>query len=364
MNLKELVFSIQPRENSGSIATNRFDFQRDWAICKLLELHATGSDYLLAIEFHDDVAVFDSSSDPQKVCFYQIKTRSEKEGNWLLTDLVRQKTGKKGPLGSFLGKMYGHISNFGAMVESLHFVTNVRIKGTLASKVNCEDIDDFRCSDLENKQLAKILKSLEKELGLSSLANFDNITFFKLNELHVDKHADLAKAKLLDFIEKTFPGASYQVTPMYKAIFDELKNKSDVEAKLTDFESLKKRKAISRHEFESYISLAGVPNRVRELAKDIEQRLNTEQVPARFVLAFRKYAKQFEVELMDKTNKTLKAVVEKSKEVVQRNAVDSSLYNMLDNLLLEAKPALSHLTPLEDDYLKTIILFQVFESNG
>jgi hypothetical protein len=77
-SLKDQMTS-QPRESGGSRASNRLDYQKDWALCHLLELHDTKTDYALIVEQHDDVAVLDSPQDPKRVDFYQIKT------NWTVT---------------------------------------------------------------------------------------------------------------------------------------------------------------------------------------------------------------------------------------------------------------------------------------
>ena len=53
MTLQKSILDT-PRENAGSISSNRFDFQKDWAICKLLELHEQKTDYVLILDFQED----------------------------------------------------------------------------------------------------------------------------------------------------------------------------------------------------------------------------------------------------------------------------------------------------------------------
>lgn len=87
-----MIFAEKPRENAGARDSNRFDYQKNWTIVKLMELHTTGQDYLLAFEFHEDIAVFNSSADPTQVDFYQVKTN--KDPQWKLTDFAKTKKGK------------------------------------------------------------------------------------------------------------------------------------------------------------------------------------------------------------------------------------------------------------------------------
>ena len=46
-DIKINICTVKPREGSGSSISNRFDFQKDWAICKVLELHEKTEDYLI-----------------------------------------------------------------------------------------------------------------------------------------------------------------------------------------------------------------------------------------------------------------------------------------------------------------------------
>ena len=86
MSLKDLLVTTKPRETSGPRSANRFDFQKSWALCRLLELHKSGKDYLIVFDYHDDVLVLDSCGDPNRIDFYQIKTKQS--GHWTRRDLI------------------------------------------------------------------------------------------------------------------------------------------------------------------------------------------------------------------------------------------------------------------------------------
>ncbi|MGR0480863.1 MAG: dsDNA nuclease domain-containing protein [Candidatus Electronema sp. V4] len=83
----------KPRENAGSRSANRFDYQKDWAICELLKLYLAQKDFLLILDYHEDIVVLDSESVPKKAIFYQIK--SKRTGNWTVAELCRAASGKK-----------------------------------------------------------------------------------------------------------------------------------------------------------------------------------------------------------------------------------------------------------------------------
>ena len=60
------------RESSGSRSSNRFDYQKNWSLCELLELHSRNSEYLMVFEHHEDIVVFDSQTTPLDAIFYQV----------------------------------------------------------------------------------------------------------------------------------------------------------------------------------------------------------------------------------------------------------------------------------------------------
>ncbi len=110
MGVRESLI-CRPRESSGSVSANRFDFQRDWALCRLFELQESGTDYVLVMEHHDDIVLLDSSDAPTAVDCYQVKTA---DSHWSIKDLLRQKSGKTGKANSIVGKMYANCIIFDA----------------------------------------------------------------------------------------------------------------------------------------------------------------------------------------------------------------------------------------------------------
>lgn len=360
--IQSKIVSVLPRESGGSVASNRFDFQKDWAICKIIELHKNPDDYLITFEHHDDIIIFDSSLNPKKVSFYQIKTKSEKSTHWTFNALLKREQGKLGLLNSYLGKLYDHVLKFGADINSLNFVTNIKVKGILGNGVKCEDTSGFCCADLSVSDLNNIENKLKAEHSTSDLGDFNNIMFFKLGELDINNHSKLTKANLAEFIECTFPGVKYQISPLYKSIFDEVKKKSNIEDAVSDFETLKKRKSISREDFDGYIASVIKSSSMNEVSAAIESRLNSEKANIGFVLSFKRQAKTYEVERMDHTNGILKMIVSICKEVIVGDECsDESLVCLVDKLLVKVKDKLNPKYYVEDMYLRTVLLFELYE---
>lgn len=357
--LKQNIIKIRPRENSGSAASNRFDFQKNWTLCKIIELHEAPDDYLVTLEFHDDVVVFDSSTNPDKISFYQVKT--SKSPNWTINGLISRKKGKNGLLNSHLGKLYEHLENFEDSVESLNFVTNNKIKGKLSSGIKCEDTIEFCCNDLDKTELDKIIQSLKQEHALNDLKDFSSVTFFKLGELSIEKHSELTKIKLAEYIEKYLPDVKYQISPLYKSIFDEIKKKSNIEKEITSFEELKKYKSVSRQDFDSYLESLNSSNTIKELAVSIENRLNAEKVDFQTIKNFRRNSKIYEVKKMTYNDKSLKNIEKEISQVIKKLDSDLGLKECSVEVISQLDLNKLVNNDFDKDLIQTIIFYQLYE---
>lgn len=357
--LKQNIIKIRPRENSGSPVSNRFDFQKNWTLCKIIELHEKPDDYLVTLEFHDDVVVFDSSTNPDKISFYQVKTC--KSPNWTIKGLISRKKGTNGLLNSHLGKLYEHLENFGDSVESLNFITNNTIKGKLSNNIKCENTFGFCCNDLDKTELDKIIQSLKQEHSLNDLKDFSSITFFKLGELSIDKHSELTKIKLAEYIEKYLPEVKYQISPLYKSIFDEIKKKSNIEKEITNFEELKKYKSVSRQDFDSYLESLNSSNTIKELSASIEGRLNAENVDFSTIINFRKNSKIYEVKKMTYNDKSLKNIEKEISMVIKKVDLNLGLNKCSEEIISQLDLNKLVNNDIDKDLIQTIIFYQLYE---
>jgi len=361
MKIKENIIQVRPRENSGPIASNRFDFQKNWAICKILELHQKPDDYMLTLEYFDDIIVFDSSSDPKKISFFQVKTN--KSPNWTLNSLTARKKGKNGLLNSHLGNLYDHLEKFGDAVETLNFVTNNKIKGILNNNIKCEDTDEFCCSNLEKGALDKIIVDLKLEHSLNTLKAFEKITYFKLGELSIDKHTELTKALLADFLDNNLPTVKYQIAPLYKSIFDEIRKKSNFEKTILNFEELKLKKSVSRKDFDSYINELKKTEDFKSVRTSIENRLNAEKVGFDKIKLFLKHSSIYEIKRMNYNDKYLLNIENKINELIKKNTIDFSngLYNCMEQVYSNSTELIADNSTIDSEMIKVIILHKLYE---
>lgn len=139
------------RETAGADSAARFDYQKDWAFCRMLRKHIEGESYIIAFEFHDDVLFLTPEVSPSSAEFAQVKTSAASKPR-TLSSITTRPAGKA----SILGKM---LSNFDGICAS----HDVRV--TLVSNNAFEFADDNVCADeLDEKFRDRLLGKLKAEV--------------------------------------------------------------------------------------------------------------------------------------------------------------------------------------------------------
>ncbi|MCT3768994.1 DUF4297 domain-containing protein [Elizabethkingia anophelis] len=258
MSLKQKFKKVIPRENAGSMASNRFDFQKNWAICKLIELLTnTSSDFLLAFEYHEDIIILDSSIDPNQIDFFQVKTKDR--GTYSLRELLNRKKSKTGESGSILGKLFNNKINFNEETKSLNIVSNTTFKLNKGSNVSL-----ICCNELTEVEKKEIEEKLGSETSTKWIEDFFDIIFFHTSELTTLHHNEITKDKLNRLIETLYTtDVKYNLSLAYRTVFDEVNRRNNIEKNIENFEDLVKYKAISRKDFEKILSIViSIPDKL------------------------------------------------------------------------------------------------------
>lgn len=316
MDLKEKLISIKPRERSGSKSSNRFDYQKDWAICKIIELHNRGTDYLIAFEYHEDIIILNSSTTPDRISFYQVKTKER--GNWTLNALLKRESLYLDAGHSYLGKLYSNKINFHTETESLNFVSNARFKFEM-KEINGKSIHMNRicCSELSEESLRRIQYAIIEEYELSKELDFEEISFFEVTDLSIENHTEITRSRLAEFIEKIFPDTRYQITPIYQSIFDEVRRKSNQERALDSFHDLVNKRAIRREDFNKILATINSGESFKELGGKIEQMLINENLGYGFIKKFRNSWRELEVYNMNQADELLEGIHKKIYKLIE-----------------------------------------------
>lgn len=303
MSLRDDLVAQRPRETSGSRSANRFDFQKDWAICRLLTLHESGADYLMLFDYHDDVVVLDSPAAPLALSFYQIK--SKRKGNWTTKELIKRDKGANGPLLSPLGKLWGHRLTFPLHSPDLYFVSNARFSIRLLSEPpKSTERDQIPLRDVHGDDLTAFKATVRAEHGLTADPDGEDSIVLMVTDLGPDNHEACTLGKIAEFIDKS-PNRTVPARPLYLTVKAEVSRKNNCERQSTSFEDLCAMKGISRAEFQAMLDTPATSERINALVDAISRQLQHESVPYQQVCAICEECKKYLVSRMDAANKVI-----------------------------------------------------------
>lgn len=361
MELKDLLVTTKPRENSGSRSSNRFDFQQDWVITKLIELHQDNKDYLIVLDYHDDVVVLDSEENPEKMSFYQLKTKNP--GTWTLNSLIKAKKGKNGNLPSIMGKLYNCKMSFPNHTLSLNFVSNALFDIKLENKQQkSTDKKEICFSEVCTDQTMEVIQKLKIEHDLSEEPDFIDITFLQVTDLNINDREAYVKGKLIDFLEELNPNGKFRVGLIYRAIFDEIKRRNNYEYNIDSFDDLIKYKSIGKTFFSSILQNFDLDNRSEELWDFTQQWLAKENIPFSEVFHLKNAWRKFEIDRMNLANNYLQQTRDIVRGIVA--PYKSSTISLLNEELLA--PCYQKFIQSQSEriytqyYIKAIILMEYY----
>lgn len=251
--IADYLVNTPQREEAGSMASDRFDYQKNWALLRLLSLHRGGADYVLLCEFHEDVTVIDRPIDPTTVTFYQIKTDSNKP--WTIRRLTSQKKAQKGgTLPSILGKLCAKAKHLNSQGASFQFVTNsgFSFKSPAGTKASATDPGEHLASAvLHADEWKSLTKALSEELGIDLDTHLAGCLLFAVAELPLPMHSTTAVGRVAEFLEEYAPGSAISPNALYRTLFDELKRRTVAGRPEGDLPLICQAKGIDRIRFDT-----------------------------------------------------------------------------------------------------------------
>lgn len=234
---------IEIDKTSGSMAFNRLDMQISQAILLSIEVY-TNLDFLLVMDFYDDIALFDDSKNPNSVCYYQMKTT---EPHFTFNTIISNE---------WLDKLYEHINNSQYIINELALITNCPIKETE------QPVKEYKNSrtafTLFNENTKnKITKDISLHFNIpEDKVDLSKFVHIKTN-LTINKHKDLAEHELADFLYNDYKNISYDsIKVIYQSLVMLLTKKQEYEAieKTASFETVRKHKGVSKDDIQSIIN--------------------------------------------------------------------------------------------------------------
>ena len=360
MSLRDTFLGVPPRETAGSRSSDRFAYQRDWALCQLLKLHSSASDYLIVFDLHDDVLVFDAEANPTLISFYQVKTKAAK--HWTRSDLLRAQEGKEGPKLSILGKLYSNKRSFPDHTRALTFVSNAPISLDLADGTKSLLRQQFRCVELSSDDRAAVSSRLTEECGECSAADIDALLAFEVSDLSLADHQTHAQGKLGEFLDALQPSShrTVKVSVVYKTLSDEItrRNNHTLERNAS-FGDMPTRKGFGRTGFHTLLAEAGLFENLIDTWNSFENRLNSEQMPYRRVQSLKRRWGIIEAQRLNTENRALKKLMRRVGDVLETLAGNEPdrLTDLLDVVVAktrEVEPTLA----FDDDDIRVVAMMR------
>ncbi|PEB72607.1 hypothetical protein COM89_26880 [Bacillus thuringiensis] len=363
------IFLTKPSENSGSRSANRFSFQKNWALIKILELHKNKLEYLIVLDYHDDVLILDSEVNPTKIEFYQIKTRSEGKGNWTISALIKTKKGQDGEiLNSMLGKLYTNKLNFPNETKSLNFVSNKTYNIKLPNKKNVKDSSQILIpfSTICPTEKKKVEEGLKTEMNVTECADIFNNTFLHSTPLSLTESKEHTIGKSSQLLKDM---GYYEIDPdlFYKYLYGEIELRNDYEMEFHSLEDFIQSKSLARSTVQSILNHLTPKDDLSEAWQRLNEELkSTKQFTLYDLKQLESKWKEWEVRILTDDSVIISTMREEINELLKSNLPKyCSVYDLLNNTYKEY-------TLLEKEYpnelfneydVKALILIQytIFE---
>jgi hypothetical protein len=365
MFLKDKIVNTKPREKSGSTSASRFDFQKDWSICKLIESHLTSNDYVVIFDWHEDLIIMDSEHNPKKVEFYQIK--GKKSDNWTLKQLMDSKTAKDGsPLLSIIGKLYDCKSKFDLETTSLNFVSNARFNVELADKSTSKAKNEICIVELSDADKATLSAKIKAEHSLTADPIYATLTFLKVLDLSLDGSKTHTQGKIADFLESLKPGGKFNVPSIYRMLFDEVRRRTNYNADVVAYNDLLTNKAIGKNQFEKIINATVVTKDYDEIWKGIEPILTSNGMKFQEIKKIKQAWSKLELEKMNPNNNFLLRIIESIKIIAKKQEGEGkltllTLQENIESIYDTFKSVQPMYLSYDVAFIKSIILSEIYE---
>jgi len=383
-SLADALLATRPRETRGGPTANRFAYQRTWALCRLLQLHEAANDYVLIMEFHDDVIVLNSSSSPTSADFFQLKTLTDdmwrqkallalptkrptrkaakiaSRGSGDAADVETGASGKNGSPRSILGKLVDHGVRFAAPhVGTLNIVSNAKFDLSVATPPPCREREKACVSELAADAIAQIRANLKAELGLDEEPSLENV-YFLTSGISLTEHATHGAGELAGFLERRRPGGKFAVQPLYRALCDELTRRATHEWQPSSFTELCKRKGLDRADVDRLLTAAEARFDPQEQLVAVQDQLARENVPYRQLMLIAQGWRRYQVERMDESNTTVQELRGRVIPLVDRLLAGNgwSTLTELARSVRDAYVTTFGAVELNSEYLEGAILFE------
>lgn len=242
MSLKEQI-ELNKNEIAGSRTKNRLTVQISYAMQLIMEYYSM--DYIILMDYIEDVAIIENPLEPSGIHLYQIKTKST-DKQYALTTVIKDE---------WFQKLYKNALKYKGYVEEAAVVCNTDI---VINQENVFSNTKNRLSDMkEDVNVQKIVKAIAKDLSIPEAdVDLSQFLFVKSN-LSTKGHKEEVEHQFENFLLKE--DSNLQIATaraIFKIIYDELDCKFnwELDENCSDVDEIFKMKGVNSIDINNVIS--------------------------------------------------------------------------------------------------------------
>lgn len=361
MDALENLAHKKPRENAGARSSNRFMYQLNWGLRKLLDMEAKNEDYVMVLDYHDDIVICNSESQSEYIDFYQVKTKSR--GNWTQKQLVRsyiddeddneknddELMKESGQIISILGKLISHVFDF-KQTRNLYIVTNALLSDSLFKK----SVPEVSFQDLNADAQKNICKIVREELHRDIPdEDFYRIIFLQ-NQMGITDYRDTMIGYVGRFLKEKLQ-CSADAVDVYNNVISSLKQKNDYEECVSTKNDLLKLKAVTHTSFSKYLNSLKFLKNYNEIRAEISRELTDCDFSIRQSIA--NQLQEISNDVLNYDNLELQELGATIKSIRNNIALPSTCWMYVTEIYDELMQSYQNIMNHSEMYIKAYILY-------
>jgi hypothetical protein len=367
MNLGTYFINNKPREIAGSRTSDKYTYQQEWALNKIIGLFEENKDFALIMEYHEDAIIFNNSTIPTHVDMFQIKTNENKRQATMTPTVLLEKKKIKGskPIRyepSFLEKLFYNFSLFEDYDKKIYFISNKLFNFT-KSNIDSETNNPIYLHQLSSEDFNDISKQICNVCKKTSCKQEckECIAFEKSN-LQVETSYDQLFTKLQTFISKYSDVTYSDSKAIYNTLMAQIKdiNDSREKYKCNDFDELIKKYSISRTNLTEFLAEISYEQSFTKKWQEINTILVSEEYNVREIKKIKTSCKEFVVETFndfDGILDTLIKLIDIELKIVDADALKDIIHIVLEKIKINLD---SSMLLYEDDFYQGAIIMRWF----
>lgn len=381
MSSLDKLASSKPKENAGASSSNRFEYQINWGLHRLLQLEKAHEDYVMILDYHDDIVVCNSDKLDDYIDFYQIKTRTnshwgirqlcevkssnlkDKESDNTNTQINSDKAKNEDNIEvanklSIVAKLLSHTKTFDD-TRNLYFVTNEHI-----SFIGNKKYVDF--SSLDERYKRSIKERINKQVEGLDDETYNKLIFVQ-SQMPESGYRDAMTGEIVRFLKENWHLAT-DADEVYINLTSWLRKQSNYEDLVENKEELLKFKSVTHKEFNDYLvgltllrSFDKIEDRISEQLRDVA----SDKAKAELTFAKKdkigKKLKQLQTDLLNYNNDELLRLIALIRTTLNDNAIlediDVDFWTYVSRIYDIVMKKYNNYQNYEDLYIKSLIMY-------